>query len=138
MILAKSVMYIVDMVICRAFVGGVLVSLHIFVCVCVYVHVCVFAYHCSVQDITTVGLVQCKENLNNLVVTSFQTSDEDPSHTHTYSLVTNPSNKFKIVGSRLMTTATSNLNYELQSSYTIVVLSKGLWQTLLSPIQHYQ
>ena len=80
-----------------------------------------FLFSTNLQDINAIGPIQINENTNNAIITTFQTTDEDPSHTHTYSLVQNPGNKFKMLGSRLMTTATANLNYEQQSTYSIVV-----------------
>ena len=77
----------------------------------------------SLQDITSNGPVQIKENLNNAIFTIFQTMDEDPGHKHTYSLVKNPDKKFRLVGSWLMTTSTANLNYEDQSTYSITIRS---------------
>ncbi|XP_065191306.1 protein dachsous-like isoform X1 [Sycon ciliatum] len=74
------------------------------------------------HDIISVGgAPHVKENLNNFVITSFLTKDQDPANTHTYTITLDPDNKFKMVGSRLMTTATANLNYEAKSSYSIVV-----------------
>ena len=78
------------------------------------------------QDIISVGgAPHVKENLNNFVITSFLTKDEDTANTHTYTITLDPDNKFKMVGSRLMTTATANLNYEAKSSYSIVVRATG-------------
>ena len=68
---------------------------------------------------------QVKENRNNAVITTFTTKDDDVTAKFTYTLISNPSGKFKIVGSRLMTTATANLDYETRSSYVIIVRSSG-------------
>ena len=46
-----------------------------------------------------------------------QTLDEDSSHTHTYSLVYNPGQRFAIVNNSLYTSATANLNYEAQQQW---------------------
>lgn len=71
------------------------------------------------------GAPHVQENLNNFVITSFLTSDEDSTHKHTYTIILDPDKKFKIVGSRLMTTASANLNYEAKSLYSVVVRTTG-------------
>ncbi|XP_065192577.1 cadherin-23-like [Sycon ciliatum] len=87
------------------------------------------------HDITSVGgAPHVKENLNNLVITSFLSSDEDASHKHTYTITSDPDKKFKIVGSRLMTTASANLNYEAKSTYSVVVRTTDNG----SPAQYYE
>lgn len=45
--------------------------------------------------------------------------DEDPADTHIYSLVTNPSGKFVIVGNELRTAG--NIDYEANQSFSIVI-----------------
>ncbi len=47
------------------------------------------------------------------------TADEDPADTHIYTLVTNPSGKFSIVGNELRTAA--DIDYEQNQSFTIIL-----------------
>ena len=67
---------------------------------------------------------QVNENQNNAYITTFSTKDDDITAKFAYKLL-NPSGKFEINGSRLMTTATANLDYETRSSYVITVRSSG-------------
>jgi hypothetical protein len=53
------------------------------------------------------------------LIGSLSTTDEDPADTHTYSLVTNPGEKFVIVGNELRTAG--GIDYEQAQSYTITL-----------------
>ena len=69
------------------------------------------------------GQPSVKENLNDAIIGEFKTGDEDAGDKHTYSLVSSASGRFTISGSRLMTSATANLNFETATQYKIVVRS---------------
>ena len=64
-----------------------------------------------------------KENLNDATVGSFTTVDDDPADTFKYTLTQTAGGRFYLDGTTLKTTAKANLNYELQTKYTIVVRS---------------
>ena len=63
------------------------------------------------------------EMQNNVVVASFTTKDDDPADKHTYTLTNSAGGRFFINGANLMTAPNANLDYEVQSQYTVVVRS---------------
>jgi hypothetical protein len=74
------------------------------------------------RDITISGS-SVVENTNSALIGEFSTVDDDPAHTHKYTLVNSAGGKFVISGSRLLTAPNANLDYESTSQISIVVRS---------------
>ena len=81
-----------------------------------------FLFRFGLQDILATSVLQVNENVNNALITSFRTTDEDPADKHKYTLLSGVG-KFRISGTQLLTTASANLNFEQQSKYGILVQS---------------
>ena len=64
-----------------------------------------------------------EENKNNALIGEFSTVDDDPAHTHKYTLVSSAGGRFVMSGSRLFTASNANLNYESTSQLSIVIRS---------------
>ena len=57
------------------------------------------------------------ENRNNELIGGLITFDQDLTHTHVYTLVQNPGQRFVIINSSLYTSSNASLNYEQQQAW---------------------
>ena len=77
-----------------------------------------------------------KENDNLAEIGELETLDEDQAEEHSYELLTNPGNRFVIINNTLYTSATANLNYEMQQSWQVKINTSDnanlTWETSLS------
>ena len=90
----------------------------------------------SLQDINIISRT-VKENSPSVFISDFITLDADKSHTHNYTLVSNPSNTFEIINNGLYSSKTAVLNYEAKQNWVrccgldvlsiLIVDAKGLW-----------
>lgn len=71
------------------------------------------------------------------MVSSFITLDPDKAHTHTYTLITNPSSQFAIVNNSLYTSAAATLNYEAQQEWVRCMRNLFLGVTNMTRQSYY-
>ncbi len=74
----------------------------------------------DVPDVLNLSYNRVTENVpTGTVIGLLSTIDQDPTDTHTYSLITNPGSKFVIVGDELRTA--SNIDYEINQSFSVII-----------------